>query len=742
MPRYPQIKLWLSQHVLSNQQLWRNRGVFVITPIVTGGVIALRCLGGLQSLELAMLDQAFRSRPVAPRDSRILIVGVTEADLTQLKQWPTSDQVLAQALTTIRAGKPVAIGLDLFRNFPVEPGYAKLKQVFQTTPNLIGIHKRLGQEVAAAPVLEELEQVGVNDFVVDVDGRLRRGLLYLFTPEGDYESLGVRLATMYLEQLGITPKPDTAVLQWNQVTFPPIEANDGGYVNADAGAYQVLLNYRGDNGSFDQVSLLDVLQRRVPPQRFRHKIVLIGVVAPSSKDGFLTPYSQGSGHRPLETPGVEIHANVVSHLLSAVLDRRPQIRYWPEPAEHLWIIVWGCVGTTLAWRSRFLRHYGYLALGLLMALGGGLVGGGYWAFLQGWWLPIGPALLSYSGGILGVTAYTARRAREIRQTFGRYLSDEVVTLLLESPQGLKLGGERRNITMLLSDLRGFSAIAEQYPPEYVVTFLNQYLALMTEVITEYQGTIDEFMGDAILVLFGAPTQRPDDAERAVACAVAMQLAMARLATRLDPVMAEAATCLEMGIGVHTGEVVVGNIGSLKRAKYGIVGSNINLVSRIESRTVGGQILISDATKAVVTVPLELNHLPPLQAKGFPQPITIYDVKSIGDPYNLILPIVALPLVQLKSPIALTCLALDDKQVQTIPIFGQLWQVSLTHAQVQLDRSVATFTNLKLNLVEGERKIDFFAKVIESDPQTKIYQLRFTFLPIAIRQFLQHLSQSP
>jgi adenylate cyclase len=738
-----QAQTWLWQKLL-----WPHRGIFLITPIVTGVVIGGRALGWLQPIELAMLDQLFRSRPAVPRDPRILIVGVNEADLVQLQRWPTSDQTLANAITTIRQGQPAAIGLDLFRNFPVEPGHKNLTQVFQTTPNLIGIKKKLGNqsngprgaEVPAAPILQELDQVGINDQVVDADGRLRRGMLYLFTPEEDYESLGLRLAGIYLERLGIVPAPNTDVLRWRNVAFPPMESHDGGYVNADSGAYQILLNYRGDNASFDHVSLVDVLQKRVPPQRFRDKVVLIGVTAPSVKDSFLTPYSQGSGARPLETPGVEIHANIVSHLLSAVLDRRPQIYFWSDAIEALWIMGWGLLGTTLAWRSRFLQHYGYLAIALLLVCGGGLGASCYLAFLQGWWLPLVPALLSYSGGVLVVVGYTARRARDIRQTFGRYLSDEVVNQLLESPAGLKLGGERRHITMLLSDLRGFSAIAEQYPPEDVVAFLNQYLALMTEVITQYQGTIDEFMGDAILVLFGAPTPRSDDAERAVACAVAMQLAMPRLTARLDPIMAMAVKDLEMGIGIHTGEVVVGNIGSLKRAKYGIVGSNINLVSRIESRTVGGQVLISAATRAAVTAPLRLNHLPPFQAKGFTKPIPIYDVQSIGGRHQLALPIVAVPMIALTSPIGLECMILDDKQVQMIPIAGQLQQVSTTHAQVQLDRSLPLLTDLKLNLLQDEeRSAECYAKIVATTAEPQVYQLRFTFLPATVRQQLTQLT---
>ena len=169
--------------------------------------------------------------------------------------------------------------------------------------------------------------------------------------------------------------------------------------------------------------------------------------------------------------------------------------------------------------------------------------------------------------------------RFIRKTFGRYLTDDVVKNLLESPEGLKLGGERRKVTLMMTDLRGFTSMSGRLAPEQVMTIINRYLGTMVEVIQQYQGTIDEFIGDAIFILFGAPVQRDDDAERAVACAMAMQLAMAGVNAQNR---AEGLPEVEMGIGIHTGEVVVGNIGSDKRTKYGVVGSHVNLTNRIES----------------------------------------------------------------------------------------------------------------------------------------------------------------
>jgi class 3 adenylate cyclase len=182
-----------------------------------------------------------------------------------------------------------------------------------------------------------------------------------------------------------------------------------------------------------------------------------------------------------------------------------------------------------------------------------------------------------------------RRNKFIRETFGRYTSDDIVGVLLDMPEGLKLGGEKREVTLLMSDLRGFTALAERLEATAIVALLNHYLAVMVELIHRTGGTIDEIIGDAIFVLFGAPMVMPDAAQRAARCALEMQKAR-RGVNEHNFKMGWPE--IEMGIGIHTGEVVVGNIGSTKRSKYAVVGSTVNLTARIESFTVGGQVLAS------------------------------------------------------------------------------------------------------------------------------------------------------
>ncbi|MBE9032609.1 adenylate/guanylate cyclase domain-containing protein [filamentous cyanobacterium LEGE 11480] len=731
------------------QSLWNQRGTLTITPIVAGLVLAVRGLGLLQNMELLLFDKMVRQRPVEPVDARVLIVEVNEADLRSLKRWPLTDQTLAQVLNNIRAAKPAAIGLDIYRDYAVEPGHATLQQVFSTTPNLIGITKQNAtsnaQKVLPPKRLAELDQVAVNDVVIDSDGRLRRALLYLSTEDWDYESLGLRLALTYLEGKDITPNPDAPFLQLQGRTFAPFESHDGPYVGADAGGTQMLLNYRGGHGHFDRVSLSAVLAGQVPATKIADRVVLIGATAVSLNDNFLTPYSQGSVDQPLEMSGVEFHANVVSHVLSKVLDGRPGIWGWSERQEMLWIIAWGLLGTGLTWHWRFVRQQRWPFLLLLLAIvGGGLPIAHYWALVQGYWVPLLPPLLTYFGGVGVVLAHTAYRAAAIRQTFGRYLSDEVVNQLLESPTGSQMGGERREVTMLISDLRGFSAIAEQYAPEQVMQLLNHYLSVMTDVITQYQGTIDELMGDSILVMFGAPTAREDDVDRALACAIAMQLAMENLGERLDSEMAAQVQQLEMGIGLHWGEVVVGNIGSMKRAKYGIVGSPINLTARIESYTVGGQILISDTLAQQAIAPLALGRSLPIRAKGFPEPILVHDLRAIAGTYAQALPPLESEMRQLSAALAIEWTTLKSKQVQHPMLPGQLTQLAVQSAVIVVPQRLAVLGDVKLNLMLSQRTEDIYAKVTEqlpTDPQTAellVYRLQFTFVPLAVQQTIDQL----
>ncbi|NJL83211.1 MAG: adenylate/guanylate cyclase domain-containing protein [Chloroflexaceae bacterium] len=731
--RNQQIKQWL----------WDWRGVWIAAPSVTALIVLVRWLGGLQALELSAFDAYVSWRPPQPPDDRIAIVGIDEADIREIGQAIVPDRDYAQLIAKLRAMGPRAIGLDIYRDLPVEPGRKQLDQVFATTPNLVGIQKAIGDRaidaVAPPEVLKSKGQVGANDLITDPDQKIRRGFLSLTTQSGEtLPSFGLYLAALSLEAEGISLEVVPGTNNWWQLgsaIFSPFEARDGGYSHADAGGYQILLNYRGDRGHFETVSMMDILQERVAPDWGRDRVILIGFVGESFKDTVATPYTTNPSQR---MAGVEVHANLTSQILSAALDRRSLIDTWPEPLEGLWIFFWAGIGATLAWQKRYVPASLWRSLQdtwpalLLLSVT-------YGAFLLGWWLPVVPPLLAFIGAFAGITAYIARSAGQIRHTFGRYLSTEIVATLLESAEGLKLGGERRKLTLLTSDLRGFTALSERLPPEEVVRILNFYLGAMAEVIAEYRGTIDEFMGDGILVLFGAPIARPDDAERALACAIAMQLAM-------EPINKQLADwgypALEMGIGINTGEVVVGNLGSEKRTKYGVVGSQVNLTYRIESYTVGGQILAAETTLQAIgtgVITLDKRQVTP---KGVQRPLTIYEIRGITRPnYNLSLEPQKEELLSLNKSIFVKYSLLDGKDISDRHFEGQLTELSASGAILRplgQRTRIVPLCNIRLNLLSITGcNDDIYAKVMECRESQGV-RLHFTAIPPDLKTHLSNL----
>ncbi|MBE9224283.1 adenylate/guanylate cyclase domain-containing protein [Phormidium sp. LEGE 05292] len=714
------------------QLIWEWRGVFITAPSITLLVIALRFAGLFQSLEWSAYDQLFHLRPREARDSRIVIVGINESDLQELKQWPIKDKILVELLQKIKQQKPRAIGLDIYRDLSVgsESEHQQLLQLYRTTPNLIGIKKVVGGASGPAvnppPILNEKGQIGANDLPLDTDGKIRRQFLYLHKTE----SLGLRLALMYLKQEGIGATGDkNNNLQLGKVVFVPFEANDGGYVRTDAAGYQVILNFRGA-GNFKIVSLLDVLKNRIPNDLMRDRIVLIGSTAESLNDILYTPYSSSFVGIPQRISGVEIHAHLTSMIISAVIDGRPLIKTLPEPLEWLWILCGATIGAVLTWQWRYRGGVGKFSVkrttSILLVIAGFFLTG-YLAFLGGWWIPVIPPVVAFVGSASVIISYIARTAGEIRKTFSLYLTDEVVANLLESPDGFRLGGERRKVTILMSDLRGFSSVSEELAPETVVSMLNIYLGEMADQIMKYQGTIDEFIGDAILVLFGAPTQREDDAQRAIACALAMQLAMDSVNKKNERL---GLPKIEMGIGISTGEVVVGNIGSAKRAKYGVVGHHVNLTARIESYTVGGQILISESTLKEAAEIVKIDAEMKVQPKGFNEPISIYKVSGIEGKYNLHLPKEENILLPLKEEVLFQYSILEEKHINDKIYDASIVKLSSKGAEIRTEQNIDIFKTIKLNLWMNSEKTslsgDIYAKVLkESLNEKNIYYIGLT-----------------
>ena len=320
--------------------------------------------------------------------------------------------------------------------------------------------------------------------------------------------------------------------------------------------------------------------------------------------------------------------------------------------------------------------------------------------------------------------------RFIRDTFGRYTSEEVVDRLIDTPKGLELGGEKREVTVLMADLRGFTSVSERVSAEVVVDIINIYLAEMTPVIQKHMGTINEFIGDAILAIFGAPVQRDDDAMRAVRCAVEMQITM----EKVNRLYKEAGyPQIKMGIGINTGAAIVGNIGCHKRSKYGVVGMLVNTAARIESYTVGGQVLIAESTRNACDKELRIDDEVKVIPKGVSKEMTIFDIGGVYDDEPLLLAEKNNePMLALKTPLDVQISPIEGKFSREI-FAGKVLSLNGSALKIEMDQDCSMLSSLKLVIGEGSK---FYVKVLHSlsiDPI--IVHVSITYMPGEVETFL-------
>lgn len=337
------------------------------------------------------------------------------------------------------------------------------------------------------------------------------------------------------------------------------------------------------------------------------------------------------------------------------------------------------------------------------------------------------------------TAKEKEMSAFLRKMFDRYLPAEVLNTMLKSPDSIRLGGEKRKVTIMMTDLRGFTPISERLEPEQVMTLLNRYFNVMVKICRRYRGTINDIIGDALLVSFGAPLEMEDHAKVAVACAIEMQNAMQKVN---EENIREGLPQLEMGIGLNTAEVVVGNIGTEERAKFGVVGSGVNMTSRIESCTVGGQILISKSVRREIGVILRIDKRMDVLPKGAEAPMTIYEVGGIGGQYNLVLEGEEPSMVALAKQIPLRYTVLGENPVDKE---GLVIRLSGKSAEIDLNEEVELLLNLKMNLREVPLELaarDFYGKVIEHIGENRrIGMVHFTSVPPEVVGYFQALLQT-
>jgi adenylate cyclase len=341
--------------------------------------------------------------------------------------------------------------------------------------------------------------------------------------------------------------------------------------------------------------------------------------------------------------------------------------------------------------------------------------------------------------LLDLNKELERRNRFIRETFGRYTSDDIVGVLLDMPEGLKLGGEKRVVTLLMSDLRGFTDLVERLEPTVVVALLNHYLSAMVEIIHRYGGTIDEIIGDAIFVLFGAPLVMPDAVRRAVRCALEMQQAM-RGVNKHNP--QKRWPEIEMGIALHTGEVVVGNIGSTKRSKYGVVGQAVNLTARIESFTVGGQVLVSPTLIQAAGQGLILGDEVKVHAKGMREALECRELLGHKDHPELSIEEEETVLTTLADPLPFSYAIMTGKHLDGQMQPGTLVAISPRQAVVEAVGHLPQHANIMLRLeVEAaeEESPEAYAKVMRPvDESAKRHLIHFTSVTPSLQAHLHQL----
>lgn len=306
----------------------------------------------------------------------------------------------------------------------------------------------------------------------------------------------------------------------------------------------------------------------------------------------------------------------------------------------------------------------------------------------------------------------------LHETFGRFLSDDIVRQLLATPDGLALGGKKRIVTILMSDIRGFTALSERMGATALITMLNHYLGEMTEVTSKRNGTVIDFIGDGIMAVFGAPNPSDSHAADAVAAAVEMQC-------RMDAINEWNAQhgypAIEMGIGINSGEVIVGNIGSERHTKYGVVGPPVNLAARIESYTVGGQVLVSPYTVQRVKEPMEIVQRQSVFPKGVKNPIILSHVTAIGGKYNASCRQREEAPEELPVPVDVDFFVIRDKHSDLTSNPGRITGLCRTCAVMETDTKLEKYDNLQLDA--GGK---LFCKVV--DKKGDGWLLRFTAIP--------------
>ena len=621
-----------------SQQNWSPA---LISALIVGIVfvveVALRRHGDLQFLEFRSYDLFVRWRAKAPSSAPLVLVEITEQDIQSPRlDYPIWDDRLAQLLQLLESKKPRVIGVDILRDMPVPKNAAHLEdlnRVLLTNDNIIMAWK-LGHAGPPAVLTASPERTGFADFLVDagVDKKIRRALLY--AGDNNDVSLSMQIALHYLAGEDVHPGPagedNPGAMRLGKAVLQPFEKNDGAYVGADDAGFQILLDFRCPE-RFQTFTMSDAEAGRIPPQALRDQIVLVGVTADSVKDEISTPIR--FDHR-----GIEVQAQIVHQLIRAALQGERPLAYWRDWQEDVWVLIWCLVGGMIGFWARSPWRFGLL-IGSALAVLGVIA---WQAFQAGWWIPLMAPMVASFPSAAFVTSYIAYHEKAQRshlmQLFAKQVSPDIAEAIWEKRHEFLDGSRPRpqklTATVLFSDFQGFTTTAEGLEPALLMDWLNEYMDAMAKQVMDNHGVIEKFIGDSIMAVFGIPMVRStqqeirQDAMRAVRCALGMQQELDRLNARWHG--RGYANC-GMRIGIHTGTLVAGSLGSADRMEYTVLGDTVNTASRLESFDKGllsdrpCRILISEATRAWLDGNVETQLVGEMNLKGKTEGVTIHAV---------------------------------------------------------------------------------------------------------------------
>jgi adenylate cyclase len=566
----------------------------VVTLLVVSVIIALRGLGWLQPLELSAYDRLLVAWAGHESREPVLLVAISENDI---RRWgyPLRDGDLADLLERLAEAGPRVIGVDLIHDMELPPGSEKLAEVLTRHPNIVWVFKlKAGDDPGIPPPasLRGSDRAVLADIPADPGSVIRRGLLFADDGVRNYPALGTAVATLYLahDRMRLDIAGDN-LLRLGDRVLPLLDETRGPYIDLDAGGYQLLLDFHGGADPFRHLTVADVMDDAASTAGLlRDRAVIVGNMAKSVHEEFVTPFDTGPGSGLL-VHGIAIHGHVADQLIRLASGVASGLAALPRLGEAVWICGWAVGGALV---GLWLRQVKWTALGLItgLLLLASIV---YAAFGAGFLLPGPPAGLAWvaAAGLTNWASHAAthRERERLQRMFEHYLDPAVIRQMLKTDAMPQLGGERREISVLFTDLTDFTTLSERMDPVVLGEIVNDYFEGVCGAVDAEGGMVTAFAGDGVMALFGAALDQPDHADHAVTAALTID------AFAHDFAAQQHERGVPFGvtrIGVHCGPAMVGNIGSRSRLRYSAQGDVLNTGSRLEglNKLIGTRVCVS------------------------------------------------------------------------------------------------------------------------------------------------------